>query len=357
MPASKAYRPDPFPPMAEAGRPWTAARVRAALMRRLRGPYPALERIERRLEVLDGRVEALEAEAGKLPALSAHVEGLESRLDSLAEARRRGDEDLRHALRALAANEAGNRHALEAARVGADYGRAWTDPAPLISVTVATLGRPELVSRSLPSILAQSHGELEVIVAGDGAPRETEAAVAALGDPRVRYLDLGPRQTWTDDPVKLWLVGATRARNAAVGAARGSWVVEFDDDDAMRPECLEALLGLARHSGAEAVYGQVRQHAGGEQKDFCEFPPRLGRFSWAGGMYHGGLRFFGRELLAADLGLPGDWWLAERMLRAGVRFAMREEVLCDAYASDIGRDALERGRIPWSGDEGGKSWG
>jgi hypothetical protein len=319
----------------------------------LHGPYPGLERIERRLEALDGRLEGLaESHAARLSALSAQVEELESRLSSLSEARRRGDEDLRHALRALAANEAENRRALEAVRAAAEYGRAWTDETPLISVTVATLG-----SRALPSILAQSHGELEVIVAGDGAPPDTEAALTALGDPRIRYLDLGPRQTRTDDPVKLWLVGATRARNAAVGAARGSWIVEFDDDDAMRPECLEALLGLARDSGAEAVYGQVRQHAGGEQKDFCEFPPRLGGFSWAGGMYHGGLRFFARELLAADLGLPGDWWLAERMLRAGVRFAMREEVLCDAHASDIGRDALERGRIPWSGDEDGKSWG
>ena len=68
-------------------------------------------------------------------------------------------------------------------------------------------------------------------------------------------------------------------------------------------------------------------------------------------MYHAELRFFGRELLAADLGLPGDWWLAERMLRAGVRFAMRDEVLCDAYASDRGRKALERGRIPWAEEE------
>jgi hypothetical protein len=143
-----------------------------------------------------------------------------------------------------------------------------------------------------------------------------------------------------------------------VREARGRWIVEFDDDDAMRAECLASLLELARGSGAEAVYGQVRQHnAEGGPIDFCAFPPRLGRFSWAAGMYHAGLRFVGRELLAADLGLPGDWWLAERMLRAGVRFAMREEVLCDAYASESGRDALEHGRIPWSADESGKTWG
>jgi hypothetical protein len=186
------------------------------------------------------------------------------------------------------------------------------------------------------------------IGAGDGAPAETVAAIAELGDRRVRYLDLGPRQSWTDDPTRLWLVGATRPRNAAVAAATGRWIVEFDDDDALRPNCVDALLELARETGAEAVYGQVRQHAGPEPVEFCEFPPRLGRFSWAAGMYHADLRFFGRQLLAADLGLPGDWWLAERMLRAGVRFAMREEVLCDAYASDRERTAREVGRIPWS---------
>ena len=65
-------------------------------------------------------------------------------------------------------------------------------------------------------------------------------------------------------------------------------------------------------------------------------------------MYHRGLRFFGRQALAADLGLPGDWWLAERMLRAGVRFAMLDEVLCDAYASERERIARTDGRIPWS---------
>jgi hypothetical protein len=27
---------------------------------------------------------------------------------------------------------------------------------------------------------------------------------------------------------------------------------------------------------------------------------------------------------------------------------MREEVLCDAYASDRRQEALERGRVPWS---------
>jgi glycosyltransferase involved in cell wall biosynthesis len=241
---------------------------------------------------------------------------------------------LENVIRAVAADEGGNGARLQALRAEPRYELPWTEPRPLITVTVATIGRPELVEVALPSILGQSHAEIEVIVAADGAPEGTDAAVGELGDDRVRYLDLGPRVSWTDDPLKQWLVGATRARNAAMRVAAGSWVVCFDDDDAMRPHCLESLLELAREERAEAPYGQVVSHRDGEAAEICAHPPRENNFTWAGGMYHAGLRFFERQLLAAELGIPGDWWLAERMLRAGVRFAMTEEVVCDVYPSD-----------------------
>jgi hypothetical protein len=315
-----------------------AGRIRAALRRRAEGPYAALDRIEARLDTLGPRFEALGA---RLNALGGRLDALTGELDLLRT-------DLGGTLLAIAADEPANRRRLAEVRAEGDYRLAWEEREPLVSVTVATVGRPELTGRSLPSILAQTHTNLEVIVAGDGTPPETEAAVAELADARVRYLDLGPRQSPTDDPARDWLVGATRPRNATIAAATGRWIVEFDDDDSLRPNCVEALLELARETGAEAVYGQVRQHGGGDPIDFCEFPPRLGHFSWAAAMYHRGLGFFGRQELAADLGLPGDWWLAERMLRAGVRFAMREEVLCDAYASGREQTAREEGRIPWA---------
>ena len=39
----------------------------------------------------------------------------------------------------------------------------------------------------------------------------------------------------------------------------------------------------------------------------------------------------------ADFGVPGDWFLAERMLRAGVRFGMVDSVLADMYPSAMNR--------------------
>jgi hypothetical protein len=327
------------------GREPSAGRFRAALRRRVRGPYAAIDRIEHRLDALAAELRQLHTDFG---GLHADVVSLAEAADALAGRSGRLTDDLRMALRALAADEPGNRRRIADLRADAEYRLSWEEPDPLVSVAVATIGRPELITRSLPSILAQTHRNLEVVVAGDGAPAETAAAVAELGDSRVRYLDLGPRQGLAGDPARDWLVGATRPRNATIAAATGRWILEFDDDDALRPECVEALLELARETEAEAVYGQVRQHAGEEPTEFCEFPPRIGHFSWAAGMYHRGLGFFGRQELAADLGLPGDWWLAERMLRAGVRFAMRDEVLCDAYASGREQVAHEQGRVPWS---------
>jgi Glycosyl transferase family 2 len=306
--------------MSTAPRQNPAARIRDAVRRRLQGPYAAIGRVEERLEEIGDRIERLETTLG---------------------------DEVRRAFAAIAADEAENRQRLAALRAEATYEAPWNESRPLISVTVATLGRPELFSRSLPSLLGQTYGELEVIVVGDGAGPEIGEGVLALGDDRVRYRHLGPRQPWTDDPGRLWLAGATRARNAAVGEARGHWLVEFDDDDTMRPQCLESLLGLARETRAEAVYGRIRFHGQGAERDVGEFPPRHAQFSWAAAMYHSGLRFFGRQVQAADLGIPGDWWLAERMLRTGVRFAMRGEVLCDVFESPRKAEALEAGGLPW----------
>ena len=55
--------------------------------------------------------------------------------------------------------------------------------------------------------------------------------------------------------------------------------------------------------------------------------------TFASALVHGGLRFFAREHVAASLGLPGDWYRAERMLRAGVRFAHRPGTLFRYYPS------------------------
>jgi hypothetical protein len=328
-------------------------RTPAAIRRRILGPYRTLARVEAGLADVQSRLDRLEDGNGRLAPLARDEQMLELIATTHRHAVATHDlisGEIRGVLRALIAEESANRRRLYEVRAGADYAAAWEEAQPLVTVTVATRDRPEvLAARSLPSVLAQTYPNLEVIVVGDHADTATAEAVRGLGDQRITYRNLTQRLHHTDDPYRAWLVAATMARNEAMRLARGRWVVAFDDDDAMRPDCIERLLTRAREDRAEAAYGRalVRRADAGDFQ-IGAFPPERGRFTWACGMYHSSLRFFEREIFAADLGLPGDWFLAERMLRAGVRFGMVDDVLCDVYPSPMNKveadDDLSRER-------------
>jgi hypothetical protein len=288
------------------------------------------------LHSISARIEAIEPPIGEqLGTLEARIECLGEEVARLRDEMASSSELSKAVLRAIVTEEAENRRRLERLRSSPEFERAWDDPNPLVTVSVVTRGRAhELSQRSLPSILAQTHERLELIVIGDAAGAEAEDAVRALDDPRVTWRDLPHRFEWTDDQRKRWLVGSTMGRQEAYRIASGDWFVSFDDDDSMRPDCIESLLATARAERAEAAYGQISVHwSDGTTVDAGRFPPAIGHFSWAAAIHHTGLRFFGRPLVAAEFGLPGDWFLAERMLRVGVRFAMVERVLCDVFPS------------------------
>jgi Glycosyl transferase family 2 len=313
--------------------------IRAAVRRRLRGPYRDIAaaewRLTERLAGIERRLDGLETGTAELRAVADATQDL-------------ARNELSPLLRAIAAEDADNRRRLSALRASPDYERAFTDPEPLVSITVATCGRPDLLNtRSLPSILGQTYEHIEVVVVGDHVGEETAETIAAIGDPRLRYANLTQRHPASEDPFKSWLVASTMARNEAMRLATGDWVVAFDDDDSMRPDHVEQLLAAAKEERAEVSYGRVRYHwADGARIDSGDFPPKLSQFSWDGALYHAGLRFFERELVAAHLSVPGDWYLCDRMLRAGVRFHMIEAVVADVHPSER-HNALRRDQHAW----------
>jgi glycosyltransferase involved in cell wall biosynthesis len=82
----------------------------------------------------------------------------------------------------------------------------------MVSAVIPTRGRPELVVRAVKSVLGQTWQNLEAVVVVDGPDRETLAALAALGDERVRVVALEKS------------VGGSQARNVGAEHARGAWV-------------------------------------------------------------------------------------------------------------------------------------
>jgi glycosyltransferase involved in cell wall biosynthesis len=118
---------------------------------------------------------------------------------------------------------------------------------PDVSVVIPTRFRPDLVTRAVLSVLAQTIDTIEVIVVIDGPDDQTRAKLEALRDPRVRVVMLDETG------------GAPNARNVGVNNAQGAWTAFLDDDDEWLPHKLEVQLAVAKgaRSGAPIVASRL----------------------------------------------------------------------------------------------------
>ena len=287
--------------------------------------------------------EAGHRDAMGIESLAPRLEGLERRVEDLRiaveEHGRKHRQDavpVREALAMIYDDDRDILRRLRALRETTGYEAAFTDPAPLVSVVIPTYNRPQvLIERAIPSALAQSHSNIEVIVVGDAAAEETVSAVRSMAGPRVRFFNLSYRSPAPEDPTRAWFNRGTRPFNEGVAAARGQWIAPLGDDDAFTPGHVERLLERARESRAEFVYGQIRMTSSdGSVSLLGAFPPRLGQVNLQAAIYHAGLRFIELEQGHVWFDLPNDWGMVRRMLRVGVRMAMVEEVSVDYWPSE-----------------------
>jgi glycosyltransferase involved in cell wall biosynthesis len=87
------------------------------------------------------------------------------------------------------------------------------------------------------SALGQTLSEIEVVVVIDGPDPDTRAALTAIGDRRLRFIELPERG------------GAPNARNVGALEAAADYVALLDDDDEWLPEKLGKQLALAKEAG------------------------------------------------------------------------------------------------------------
>ena len=123
-----------------------------------------------------------------------------------------------------------------------------TQPQPLLSVTMPTRNRPELLERALRSVVsavAPVAGQVEVAVS-DGSDGDAGGKVVD------RLLTGWPgshRYVWNRPPLPL-----VENMNRAVEISTGQWVMQLDDDDYLLPGAGEAMLEAIQRAGpAEAV--------------------------------------------------------------------------------------------------------
>lgn len=103
---------------------------------------------------------------------------------------------------------------------------------PLVSVVIPAFNRRDTISYCLDSVLAQTYGNLEVIVADDCSSDDTVSVVRSHPDPRVRCVALEKH------------AGAQGARNRGIIEAKSDWIAFHDSDDEWLPEKLEKQVSV-----------------------------------------------------------------------------------------------------------------
>jgi glycosyltransferase involved in cell wall biosynthesis len=122
-----------------------------------------------------------------------------------------------------------------------------TAPAPAaarVSVVMPAYNAAATLVASMRSVLAQTHGEVELLVIDDCSTDATWelAREAAIHDPRVR-------------PIRAQANGGVAAaRNAGIEAATGSHVAFLDSDDRWHPQKLAIQLAAMAAQGAPVSY-------------------------------------------------------------------------------------------------------
>ncbi|MCU1441452.1 MAG: hypothetical protein JWP85_2449 [Rhodoglobus sp.] len=220
---------------------------------------------------------------------------------------------------------------LVALRQTPEYSAAMSQAEPLVSVRIASYARTqELMEVAIPSVLAQTYQNFELIIVNDGPNENTRRAVERLNDPRVHYEEFPARHSYPEDAHARWMVAGSPGMNRGADLAKGTWIAPLDEDDSFAPDHIEKLLKLAHSREVELAYGALRQInlANGDEKLIWSYPPAISQFSFQGAIYlrllNGGFRYDQASWLVEE---PGDWNLIRRMRLAGVTMAATEDVV------------------------------
>lgn len=127
------------------------------------------------------------------------------------------------------------------AACGAETVRTFTDP-PLVSVIVPTYNRPDQLTATLESILAQTYKPVEIIVVNDGGT-DVEPTISSLNrNHTITYVRHGENR------------GLAAARNTGIKIARGKYIAYLDDDDLFYPRHVYTLVRFLESGKYEVAY-------------------------------------------------------------------------------------------------------
>src|SRR5687767_14877461 len=114
---------------------------------------------------------------------------------------------------------------------------------PRVTIILATYNWSAVLPYSIGSVLRQTFRDFELLVVGDGCTDDSESVVAAIGDPRVRWINLPANTGHQSGP-----------NNEGLRRARGQIIAYLGHDDLWLPHHLAAHVEAHDSSGGELAH-------------------------------------------------------------------------------------------------------
>lgn len=115
--------------------------------------------------------------------------------------------------------------------------------APVVTAIIATYNWSSVLRCSIGSVLRQTFTNFELLVVGDGCTDDSEGVVAAIHDPRVRWINLPANTRHQSGP-----------NNEGLRQARGHIVAYLGHDDLWLPHHLESVVSALERTNGDLAY-------------------------------------------------------------------------------------------------------
>src|SRR5687767_7387347 len=123
---------------------------------------------------------------------------------------------------------------------------------PLVSICIPSYNSGEFIKQTLESVLAQTYGNIEVIVADDVSKDDTVQIARSISDPRLKV---------SVNEKNLGVVGNW---NRSIELANGEYIKIMGADDLLAPSCVDeqvkAFLNSKENIALVTSYKYVINH-------------------------------------------------------------------------------------------------